>query len=62
MLSWVSLHIYYQLTNISSTFYQHELLLETAYDKTNKMACAPSEDSDQPGHPRSLIRDFVVLF
>ena len=20
-------------------------------DKTNKMACAPSEDSDQPGHP-----------
>ena len=25
-------------------------------DKTNKMACAPSEDSDQPGHPHSLIR------
>ena len=24
-------------------------------DKTNKMACAPSEDSDQPGHPPSLI-------
>ena len=27
---------------------------------TNKMACAPSEDSDQPGHPPSLIRDFAV--
>ena len=22
--------------------------------------CAPSEDSDQPGHPPSLIRDFAV--
>ena len=26
----------------------------------NKMACAPSEDSDQPGHPPSLIRVFAV--
>ena len=24
-------------------------------DKTNEIACAPSEDSDQPGHPPSLI-------
>ena len=24
------------------------------------MACAPSEDSDQPGHPLSLIRVFTV--
>ena len=29
-------------------------------DKSNKMACAPSEDSDQPWHPPSLIRVFVV--
>ena len=29
-------------------------------DKTNKMACAPSKDSDQPGHPPSLSRVFVV--
>ena len=29
-------------------------------DKTNKMACAPSEDSYQPGHPPSLIRVFAV--
>ena len=28
---------------------------ESPYDKTNKMTCAPSEDSDQPGHPPSLI-------
>ena len=26
----------------------------------NKMACAPSEDSDQSGHPPSLIRVFAV--
>ena len=29
-------------------------------DKTNKMACAPSENSDQPGHPPSLIRVFAL--
>ena len=34
---------------------QHKELFEPAHDKTNKMACAPSEDSDQPGHPPSLI-------
>ena len=33
---------------------------ELPNDKTNKMACAPSEDSDQPGHPPSLIRVFAV--
>ena len=27
---------------------------------TNKMICAPSEDSDQPGHLPSLIRVFAV--
>ena len=29
-------------------------------DKTNKMTYATSEDSDQPGHPPSLIRVFAV--
>ena len=41
----------------------HELQISTvqpAHDKTNKMVCAPSEDSDQPGHPPSLIRVFAV--
>ena len=28
--------------------------------KTNKMECAPSEDSDQPGHSPSLIRVLAV--
>ena len=33
---------------------------EPPHDKTNKMTCAPSEDSDQPGRPPSLIRVSVV--
>ena len=37
-----------------------DLLFKPPRDKTNKMACAPSEDSDQPGHPPSLIRVFAV--
>ena len=33
---------------------------ELPHDKTNKMACVPSEDLGQPGHPPSLIRVFTV--
>ena len=33
---------------------------EPPHDKTNKVACAPSEYSDQPGHPPSLISVFAV--
>ena len=33
---------------------------EPPHDKTNKMICAPSEDSDQPGHLPSLISVFAV--
>ena len=33
---------------------------EPQHDKTNKITCAPSEDSEQPGNPPSLIRVFVV--
>ena len=36
------------------------ITIEPPRDKTNKMAFAPSEDSDQPGHPPSLIRVFAV--
>ena len=34
--------------------------LNMSQDKTNKIACAPSEDSDQPGHLPSQIRVFAV--
>ena len=40
--------------------YLSKIIYEPAHDKTNKMACAPSEDSDQPGRPPSLIRVFAV--
>ena len=33
---------------------------EPPHDKTNKMTFVPSEDSDQPGHPPSLIRFFAL--
>ena len=36
------------------------LIIEPPHDKTDKMACAPSEDSDQPGQLLSLIRVFAV--
>ena len=34
---------------------------EPPHDKTNKMACAHSEDLDQPGHLPSLIRVFSAV-
>ena len=40
--------------------YNTSITYEPPHDKTNKMACAPSKDSDQPGHPPSLIRVFAV--
>ena len=33
---------------------------DLSHDKNNKMVCAPNKDSDQPGHPPSLIRVFSV--
>ena len=30
------------------------------HDKTNITICESTEGSDQPAHPRSLIRDFAV--
>ena len=33
---------------------------EPPHDKTNKMICAPSEDSDQPEHLPSLIKAFAM--
>ena len=33
---------------------------EAPYDKANKLACAPSEDSEYPGHSPTLIRVFAV--
>ena len=40
--------------------YRYQFRFEPPHEKTNKMACAPSDFSDQPGHPPSLIRVFAV--
>ena len=45
---------------VKPKYKKSEILFEPPHDKTNKMACAPSEDSDQPGQPPSLIRVFAV--
>ena len=39
---------------------QLKILKETAKWQNQRNECAPSEDSDQPGHPPSLIRVFAV--
>ena len=40
--------------------FMQNFLVEPPRDKTNIVACVPSEDSDQPRHPPSLIRVFAV--
>ena len=42
------------------SFYVCLVVCEPQHDRTNKMTCAPSVDSDQPEHPLSLIRFFNV--
>ena len=36
--------------------FSNNMSYEPAHDKTYKMVCAHSKDSDQSGHPPSLIR------
>ena len=55
--------------NIPRKCHSHEVLpslgtksrrdAEPVHDKTYNKTCATSEDSDQPAHPRSLIRIFA---
>ena len=47
---------------IPSLSHNISITIEPSHDKTNKVACAPSEDSDQPGHPSSLMRVFAWVF
>ena len=51
--------LWYFLVNISY-WPNSRRIYEPPRDRTNKVACAPSEDSDQPGHLPSLIRVFTV--
>ena len=40
------------LVRIITAIFSGIRIFEPPHDKTNKMACANSEDSDQPGHPQ----------
>ena len=44
---------------LKTGFHVTWLVYGLPHDKTNKMTCSPSEDSDQPRHPPSLIRVFA---
>ena len=58
-----NLHWWCNLHGLTSSFWKITRYLgtfEPPHDKTNKLICAPSKDSDQPGHPPSLVRGFVV--
>ena len=60
-LCWVHMILY--VLSYSGSFGLNFLIpptYEPPHDKTNKIICASSEDSDQPGHPPSLIRVFAV--
>ena len=43
------------ITQPQHMFFGELMKIEPPHDKTNKKASAPSEDSDQPGHPRSRV-------
>ena len=47
------------LLNVSRPLIKQKII-EPVHNKTSKMACAPSEDSDQSGHQPSLIRVLAV--
>ena len=50
----------FEISDVEITGVDCIMEYEQAHDKTNKMACAPSEDSDQPGHSPRLIRILTV--
>ena len=55
LLTWLYVWLCFILDVVLGVFFLSRLAswerFEPPHDKTNKMACAPSEDSDQPGHP-----------
>ena len=55
----VKAHVNVCICSLLRAFSDHHKI-ESVHDTTNKMTCAPSEGSDQPGHLPSLIRVFAV--
>ena len=42
--------------SLDTSYFSHTFTIKSDYLSRGKNACAPSEESDQPAHPRSLIR------
>ena len=68
MLAWLNAFILGSMRNVKNVMKcicaayvdSRKKHFEPPHDKTNKTTFVPSEDSDQPGHPPSLIRVFAV--
>ena len=58
---WLKTLSYCHIFRDVCSFQTMQITNELQHVKTNKVACAPSKDSDQPGHPLCLIRVFIVL-
>ena len=62
-INWISVNFFFffffYAVEVYLLFWCFHFTNEPPRDKTNKVT-APSEDSDQPGHLPSLIRDFTV--
>ena len=55
---WIQLHLVLPRLNPGEgdrELFRGDSFYEPPHNKTSKVACALSEDSDQPGHPPSLI-------
>ena len=51
----------FQILLVFSTMWTKVVIsVEPQREKTYLLKCAPNEDSNQPAHPCSLIKDFVV--
>ena len=63
-LAFLYMFIIFRIIDVQMIVFNNKQMLsawyEPPHDKTKKMACAPSEDADQAGHPPSLIRVFAV--
>ena len=42
--------------SLDTSYFSHTCTIKSDYLSRGKHACAPSEESDQPAHPRRLIR------
>ena len=56
----VSIFFFFLVCIESQKLFMQDLLTNDSKALSNKMICAPSEDSDQHGHLPSLIRVFAV--